>query len=242
LIADQKSFDRAAHLAYVPMPGGDAAIKSPWRMGVSLLFDALGDNFRDTGLPFLKTTGGSDIDMIVQMMRKNVNSPLTSSMGRLFDGVAAILGLYSHASFEGQAPMALENAACPDTALLGSDDVYPYALPEFSNSLNGSVAIPIHFIVSGIVSDMQHKKPLVEISTRFHWTLIHMFSALCGRVRHLSGLNRVVLSGGVFQNTILLNGMTRMLGDLNFNVYSHSRVPTNDGGISLGQAVVAGMH
>lgn len=233
MIATEASFERMAHLAYVPMPGGEAAIREPWRMGVSYLYDAMGDAFRDIDLPILNIFDKSDIDVVARMTERRINSPLTSSMGRLFDGVAAILGIRSHVCFEGQAAMALETAAYADMRLLDHDDVYPYQLPP-----DGKLPISTRPIISAVLRDMQNGVPTARISARFHWTLIHMFSALCKQIHAHTGLSRVVLSGGVFQNAILLNGLTRLLTDMDFKVYSHSRVPTNDGGISLGQAVI----
>ena len=234
LIADEASFERAAHLAYVPMPGGEAAVKAPWRMGVSFLFDSMGDDFWDADLPLFKMIAKADIEVVVRMMVKRINSPLTSGMGRFFDGVAAILGIHNHVCFEGQAAMALENMAYPDRVFFEQDDIYPYQLPP-----DGELSISSRPIISAIVQDMQNGITTAQISTRFHGTLIHLFSALCDRIRLRTGLNRVALSGGVFQNVILLEGMTRTLTETGFEVYSHSRVPTNDGGISLGQAIIA---
>ena len=242
LVASENTFERTAHMAYVPMPGGDAAAKAPWRMGVSYLYDAMGDGFREVDSPLFENTAEKDVDIVVRMIARNFNSPLTSSLGRLFDAVAAILGIRSHVYFEGQAAMALEMAACPDSILPEPSDVYSYALPQaFSGAFqpNAGAPIPSRPIIMGVVRDMAQGRDVSCISTRFHWTLIHLFSDVCDRIRGITGLNRVVLSGGVFQNAILLAGMDRMLTERHFDVYTHRRVPANDGGISLGQAVVA---
>ncbi len=111
LIAETGKFTRAANLSYIPMPGGSAAIKEPWRMGISYLYHTFGDKFRNLNLPILKTVDEKKIEFIIQMIDKKINSPYTSSMGRLFDGVAAIMGIRSRVSFEGQAAMELEMLA-----------------------------------------------------------------------------------------------------------------------------------
>lgn len=174
------------------------------------------------------------IRLIVDMIVKNINSPLTSSMGRLFDGVAAIMGLRDRVSFEGQAAMELEMAA-PDDHPLPRQAVYDYDI-----DMNALVwRIDWRPIIRGVVSDAQKQVPAADISNRFHWTLIHLFTDLCRRLRRETGLNRVVLSGGVFQNNILSNRLGGILARHHFEALTHRRVPPNDGGIALGQAVVA---
>ncbi|MEE9496515.1 MAG: carbamoyltransferase HypF, partial [Desulfobacterales bacterium] len=229
LIADTEKFYRAAHFAYVPMPGSTAAIKEPWRMAVSYLYDAFGDKFWDLDLPLLKEMDIIKVKIMVDMVNKKINSPLTSSLGRLFDGIAAITGIRYKVAFEGQAAMELEMLAADKVA-----DIYNY---EWITTEGHKILT--RPIIQGVVNDMVNGIHPSVISRKFHQTLIRLFADLCGIIRKENGLNRVVLSGGVFQNSILLTGLIKVLEKENFKVFSHTQVPANDGGISLGQALVA---
>ncbi len=229
LITDHAAFSRAAHLAYVPMPGSASAIKEPWRMAVGYLYDAFGDKLWDLDLPLLKRIDARHLQTMVHMAKKGLNAPLTSSLGRLFDGVAALVGIRDTVAFEGQAAMLLEMCTDRTTAR-----TYDYQWIE-----DDPIRILTAPIITGVVKDMTANVPIPVISGRFHATLVEMFTRLCCRIRKMRSLNTVVLSGGVFQNAILLAGMIESLEKNNFNVYTHKRVPANDGGIALGQAVVA---
>ncbi|MBI5580196.1 MAG: carbamoyltransferase HypF [Deltaproteobacteria bacterium] len=229
LVADVRGFERVAHLACVSMPGSAAAIKEPWRMGLSYLHDAFDNRMWDLDLPVLRENGDAKARLIVEMIEKQVNSPRTSSMGRLFDGVAAIAGLRGRVNYEGQAAMELEMAAADDT-----DSAYDFAWQD-----GEPLRILPAPIIRGVVSDLRDGVPVPVISARFHNSLVRMLSDLCVLLRGRRGLNRVVLSGGVFQNARLLGGLIPALEGSGFEVYSHRRVPTNDGGIALGQALIA---
>jgi hydrogenase maturation protein HypF len=229
LVAREHDFERAGHLAYVPMPGSAAAIKEPWRMAVSYLQATYGSNFRNLNLPALEGIENEKLTVIGEMISKGINAPLTSSMGRLFDGVAAICGIRNRVNFEGQAAMELEMAAAED-----SGSVY-----EYGWDTGGIYRVLTEPIIRGVVDDVAAGKPVGEISARFHRTLIQLFTDLCVRIGKERELNRIVLSGGVFQNSILLTGLIRALGEKKFSVFSHQQVPANDGGIALGQAVIA---
>ena len=229
LIAAEDKFERSGHLDYVPMPGGTAAIQAPWRMAVSYLQNAYGKDFHELGLPVLKEIEIDKLTIISEMITKGVNTPLTSSLGRLFDGVAAICGIRSRVNFEGQAAMELEMLAA-DTA--GSTYDYEWLSDDTYKILPAP-------IILGVVKDLQDGKCVADISAKFHWTLICLFVDLCTVIRKDRDLNRVVLSGGVFQNSILLTGLINALEKRNFSVFSHQQIPTNDGGIALGQAMVA---
>ncbi len=164
------------------------------------------------------------------MIVKRINSPPTSSLGRLFDGVAALCGLRGRVSYEGQAAMELEMAAADDT-----EGVYEFAWEG---------AAPIRIlpapIIRGVAQDLAAGRPVAVVSAKFHNTLVALFTQLCVRVGTERGLDRVVLSGGVFQNARLLRGLIPALEARGFAVHHHRLVPTNDGGIALGQALVAG--
>ncbi|MBC8247275.1 MAG: carbamoyltransferase HypF [Deltaproteobacteria bacterium] len=230
LIADSRRFKRMAHFDYVPMPGSAAAIKEPWRMAISYLWHTYGESFLDLNLPSLKQHERQNIDIVLQMIQKGINSPFTSSLGRLFDAVAALTGLCQKVRYEGQAAMELEMMATDDL-----EDSYGY---EWSTEAGIHLILP-QPIICGVVRDIENKISYAVISSRFHATLINLFSDLCGLIRKETGLKDVALSGGVFQNTILLTHLSATLQAKGFSVYTHRLVPSNDGGICLGQAVAA---
>jgi hydrogenase maturation protein HypF len=229
LIAYLDRFERAAYLAQSAMPGGAAAIKEPWRMAVSYLYGVFGKDLFNRRLPFLESLNESKCNIIVEMIEKDVNSPKTSSLGRLFDGVAAMMGIRNHVAFEGQAAMELEMLA--DASI---HDVY-----EYTWSSEDTVQMDPRPIISGVVVDIEKGVAPSVISGKFHATLLAMFTDLCGIIRKKTGLSQVALSGGCFQNALLLSGLARSLHDRGFHVLTHEKVPTNDGGIALGQAVIA---
>lgn len=230
MIADLKQFQRKASISYVPMPGGASAIKEPWRMAVSYLYDAFGDDFTELGLGLMKTIGKSKMGVLTKMMDQKINSPLTSSAGRLFDGVASIIGLRSQMSFEGQAAMELEMLAGPMTG-----ETYP-----FEWTLDGNEKkLPTAPIIRGVVGDIEQGVDRSVISAKFHQTIIRAFSDACHDIGRESGIDRVALSGGAFQNRLLLKGMIQELEKKGFRVFTHTLAPCNDGGLSLGQVAIA---
>ena len=229
LIADERGFDRIAHLHYLPMPGGSAAISQPWRMAVSFLHAVMGDDMMGMELPLFRDMEEKKILFIRDMIVNDINCPLTSSMGRLFDAVAAITGICYYSSYEGQAAIELEILADGSVS-----EAYPF---EWAVS-DGYQILP-HPVIQAVIQDMHSHTPPAVISARFHQTIIRMTTELCRKIRRDSGLNRVVLSGGVFQNSIVLTGLSHELKSDRFEVFTHSLVPANDGGISLGQAICA---
>jgi len=229
LVVTPDKFERAAHLAYVPMPGSAAAIKAPWRMAISYLDTTFGDALWDLNLPFVKQIDPQKIEVTRRMISRKFNTPQTSSLGRLFDGVAALAGIRHQVSFEGQAAMELEGMAESTT------DSYPF---EWQNT-GGSYVIRPEQIIHSIVEDLITGVPIEMVAGRFHATLIRMFTELTIRISRDRGINRVVLSGGVFQNARLLTGLTDALYARGLTVYTHNVLPANDGGICLGQAIVA---
>jgi hydrogenase maturation protein HypF len=229
LAAGAGSFERLAHLACVPMPGAAAAIREPWRMAVSYLRDAFGGGIRELDLPVLEEAGAEKVNLMLEMAERRLNSPLTSSLGRLFDAVAAVAGLRGRVSFEGQAAMELEMAAAD-----GVDSFYEHAWED-----GEPIRILPAPVVRGVVGDVLRAVPAAVVSAKFHNTLVRLLGELCELFRRRRGLDRVVLSGGVFQNARLLAALTAELSARRFEVYSHRLLPANDGGISLGQAVAA---
>jgi len=229
LLAEKARFERMAYLKPLPLPGGAAAIKAPWRMAVSYLIEAFGRGFRDLDIDFMARLDPDQTTILAAMIEKGINTPLTSSVGRLFDGIAALVGLRHTVSFEGQAAMELEMTAGPDAA--GEYDV--------AWQPSGPIAISTAPIVQGVVADLQRGAPAALISRKFHTTLVRLFTDLCIFLKRETALDQVVLSGGSFQNAILTEALTRSLTAAGFSVYSHRLVPPNDGGIALGQAVAA---
>jgi hydrogenase maturation protein HypF len=182
-------------------------------------------------LPFLKATGADKIRFIIDMISKKINSPETSSLGRLFDGISAIIGIRNKVSFEGQAAMELEMLSDENM-----EETYDYEWTSEDN-ISRILTSPI---IKGVVSDVQNGVHPSVIGGKFHGTVIRMFTELCEITRKDTDIEQVALSGGVFQNSILLSGMIKSLEENRFKVYTHKLVPANDGGISLGQAIVAG--
>ncbi len=230
LVGDLGSCQRTGHFAYLPLPGGDIASKQPWRMAISALLHCYGEEFPQ--LPFLATIPPAALKLVRQMIRQGINSPLTSSCGRLFDAVAALVGLRNEINYEGQAALELEMAVPRHTEF----QPYPYTIQCERERLIFNPATTL----MAIVSDLQAQIPVGCISGRFHAALAHMLCDICQRIRRQQGINRVVLSGGVFQNRLLTELAVSLLRQGEFEVFTHSLVPPNDGGIALGQAVVAG--
>ena len=226
LIADYADFRRAAHLAYVPLPGGDAAVRRPGRMALSYLLHAFG-SVDDNIVPGLSAEEAYAVKMQVE---RGLNSPLTSSMGRLFDAVSALLGICSEVTYEGQAAIELEARAVGP-----ADRTYSFDMIENQ--------IDVRPVIREIVDEIKKGTPAETISSTFHSTVAEMVAKVCSSLRDETGMNRVALSGGVFQNALLLTMALERLEASGFEVFRHSAVPTNDGGISLGQAVIAaGRH
>ncbi len=230
LVADEQGFKRAAHFATIPMPGAAAAIKEPWRMAVSLLHHAYGDSFSDLDIPFLKDLDPKQVRLLTRMMEKNLNSPPTSSLGRIFDGIAAFAGLRNIVYYEGQAAIELENIA-------DADETGSYSV-EWTNS--SPLVVPTGQIVRQVADDIRNNVSPPVISARFHNTIVTIVRELADAVSRDTGIREICLSGGVFQNALLLEKAIDILSDKKYLVYTHTEVPANDGGISLGQAVIAG--
>ena len=222
-VADLEGFTREVHLAPVAMPGGDAAARQPWRMAAAHLDAAY------AGFPpelAVERRQGQLWGQVLSVARAGFNSPLTSSAGRLFDAVSAILGLRDVLSYEGQAAIELEQVADPSER--GS-----YPVP-----IDGSV-VEVASLVRAVVDDLGRGAPVQVIAARFHNALADVIATVCVRLREEHELSIVALSGGVFQNSLLMSRTLDRLEDRGFEVLTHRQVPCNDGGISLGQAAVA---
>jgi len=223
-VSDLKDYKRVNHFEYLPMQGGDKVTDEPWRMAVSYLYKYFGKEFLKWNLPFTKNINPSSVDLICQAIDKKINCPLTSSSGRLFDAVAALINLCPVSKFHAEAPMRLESIIDKNIK-----KAYPFALEN---------TISFNETFEQIIFDLNHKVRPAEISTKFHNTLILMINKTVEKIRNDYALNKVVLSGGTFQNKYLLENLENLLQKNNFEVFSHKKVPTNDGGIALGQMVI----
>lgn len=230
LVADYVGFERAGHLGYVPMPGGDRATREPFRMALAHLLFAVGD--WDQGWPCVRAASPAEQRAIRWQIEREVNAPRTSSMGRFFDAVASLVGVRHRARFEAQAALELEALA---EGLAGAP--YPIEITD-----GRPLVIEPGPVIRGVVDDLANGISPARIAARFHATVAEAVVRVSERVRAWTGLDRVVLTGGVFQNAVLLAVAGRGLAAAGFEVFSHHRVPPNDGGIALGQAAVAHMR
>jgi hydrogenase maturation protein HypF len=231
LVASYATFERAAQFEYVPMPGGAAVIREPWRMAVSYLTHHFGHDFLKMKLPFVATLDLRKVDLLLQILERGVNSPLTSSCGRLFDVVASLVGIRHEVNYEAQAAIELEMAIddSPDS------DSYPFDLLLDRDPL----IISTRPMFEALVRDLEASIPTAIISARFHKGLVGIFVRLANHLRQRAGLSRVCLSGGTFNNLYLTNHLQRRLFENGFEVFTHREVPCGDGGLSLGQAIIA---
>jgi len=229
LVATLSGYARRAHLRTVPLAGGNRAIREPWRMAVSYVRDALGTDPISSGLPGWDGISEKKIELVTSMMQRGLNTVRTSSCGRLFDAVASITGLRHEVNYEGQAAIELEMAV-----LEGITESYPFEI-----GTNSPWEIDMRPAIERLVQEVQRKFSIGLMSARFHNTVVAVIVEVCRRLRETDGLNLVCLGGGSFQNVYLLERLIPALRDHGFAVYLNSQVPTNDGGIALGQAAVA---
>ncbi|MGA7614404.1 MAG: carbamoyltransferase HypF [Thermoanaerobaculia bacterium] len=230
LVADYASFDRVASFEETPMPGGEAAIRQPWRMALAHLDRSYGRDLFNLEIPFVRQLDRGKATTLLGMISQRFNSPVTTSCGRLFDAVAALIGVRESVNYEAQAAIELEAVA--------------------SEEFHGSYAADVHEgrerlvigtapLIEAIVGDLRRNVPAPVISSRFHRGIIEALARCCRIIGSRTGLRRVCLSGGSFQNRILLEGVIEELTGDRFEVFTHASVPTGDGGIALGQAMVA---
>jgi len=235
LVGDYCGYRRAAHLRYVPMPGGDQAIREPWRMALAHLIDA--------GVecdPFTRNIPPRAVDTVRSLIAKRFNTQPTSSAGRLFDAVAALAGTRSRVEYEGQAAMELEWLATD----VEPDGSYSFHLlePTAGRAPRPPVEVDTRPLIAGVADDVRRGRAPASIARRFHSTVVEMIVHVCGRIREQTGLDAVALSGGVFMNALLLSEIVPRLEQVGFRVYRHEQVPPNDGGLCLGQLVIAAAH
>jgi len=225
MICDLNDFERISHFDYIALPGGDSASEEPWRIAISYLNKVYGKSFLELNLPLLKEVKSEKIRLLLHMIDRNINCPLTSGAGRLFDCVASLLGLVQTATFQAEGPMKLESLVD--------------GISEENYQFDTGESICFDKTIKGIVDDMLNGIGKVTIATKFHNTIILTIFDTVNAIRLKSGINKVVLSGGVFQNKYLSERTVDLLIKNNFEVFTHSTVPANDGGIALGQLAVA---
>ena len=230
LVADLEGFERVGAFQEVAMPGGEAAIREPWRMAAVFLQTVYGEAMAELDLAFLRRLDRSAWRRLSRAAERGLNAPPTSSAGRLFDAVASLLGLRDRVEFEAQAAMELEARAEGE-----ADRVYPVTLQD----QDGRTVVRTPDVVRGVVEDLLAGVGAERIASRFHATLADVIVRTCRRLRDRYALDRVALSGGVFQNVRLLRLAVDGLGGAGFQVYTHHQVPPNDGGLALGQAAIA---
>ncbi len=232
LVADYRGFRRAAHLEYLPMPGGEAAIRNPYRLTIGYLYALTG---RLSSFPFETTVGEEELRIIQRQVDGGINCPQTSAGGRLFDAVSALLGVRERITYEAQAAVELEMAVKELRIANCELRSYPFGIEKGED---GTV-IRLRGLFEALLNDLRGGVAVGEMACRFHVTVAEMMAATCERIAQETGLRTVALSGGCFQNRLLLALVVPRLREVGLRVLLHRQVPCNDGGISLGQAVIA---
>jgi len=230
MLADYKGYERLAYLDYTGLPGGEKAITEVWRTAVAFLHGAFGGDFSGLKIPFLENIEKEKISALKEMIENNVNCPPASSMGRLFDAVSAIAGIRREITYDAQAAVELEMAA-------EKEKVTPYRFG--TRQENERIIIDSSPVIREVVSDISRGVSAGAVSHRFHAGVAGIVTEICKRIKEERNISVAVLSGGVFQNILLLDMVCGKLGREGFSVYAHSRLPANDGCISAGQAAVA---
>jgi hydrogenase maturation protein HypF len=239
LVGDYRSYRRAAHLEYLPLPGGDAATRNPWRIAYSYMYTLLGEA---PSFVVPEDASKAEVALLRQQIDKRLNCPLTSSMGRLFDAVSALLGVRAQASYEAQAAIELEMTATGQIA--DSPIPIPRSLAGKGYAFQIETAgaryiIKLRELFAALTGAMKTGVPLEEMAMSFHETVARMTVDVCERIAGDTGLRTAALSGGCFQNRLLLSLTVPALQEAGFQVLHHRQVPCNDGGLSLGQAAIA---
>jgi hydrogenase maturation protein HypF len=228
LLASYSDFERFAHLEYLPLPGGESASRTPWRTAVAYA-QALGLEIDD--LPFLQQVDRRELETLGQQLEGGKPS-LTSCMENLMEAVAGLIGIRNETTYESQATIEMEVLARP---FVSSVSGYPFVI---ETTQQGTV-IRLKELLAALVQDVRSGRSVEMIAARFHKTVVDLALDVCRRARRSANLNEVVLSGGVWQNQILMDLVRKELKHDGFTVYTHCQVPANDSGLALGQAVVA---
>jgi len=231
LVADLSTYERKGHIETFPLPGGDSAVREAWRPAFSLLRQVLPQEYEAIVSRIFPELDEETVSVLNSMLERGINSPLTSSLGRLFDAVSALTGVKKRNTFEGQAAMSLE------MAMEGRDErAYPTDVRRSGETL----IIGLRGLVEELVDDVLSGVPAAETSLKFHNFVVKSFLEAATAVSEDTGIDTVVLSGGCFQNVYLVESLASGLAGTGMRVLRHSTVPPNDGGLSLGQVVIAG--
>ena len=224
-LCDLVQYERYTYFDYVPMQGGNKSVEEPWRMAVSYLYKTYKKNFVNMKLPFRVDIHNDKVDLLISAIDNNINTVLTSSAGRLFDAVSALMNVCLISSYEAEAAMKLE--CLIDERVKGC---YPYEINK---------TIMVTEVIKNIVNDLTSGINNRTIATKFHNTIISIIVDVIKRMSNVSKINVAVLSGGLFQNRYILENLENILKKNKFKVFTHKRIPTNDGGIALGQLAIA---
>jgi hydrogenase maturation protein HypF len=233
LLADYAGYERFLHLSYIPLPGGDKAIREPWRVALAHLRQA--GIAWDQDLPpvkfasQMKSSAVNPLDLLQRQITRRINSPPTSSMGRLFDAVSSLLGVRHTANYEAQPAIELEAMADPH-----EPGFYPFIITD--QDLDPAP------LFQALIADLRAGTSIPVLARRFHNSLAHLVLQVCREIRAQNGINQVALSGGVWQNITLLEITTSLLQEDGFELFLHRQIPSNDGGLALGQAVIANQN
>ncbi len=228
MVADYEGFRRLSHLEYLPLAGGDAALRHPGRIAAAFLLGSFGPIF--SGLA-ATLAGEENARIIARMIERGINTFQTSSCGRLFDAVAALLGVCGRTTYEAQAAIELETLARSSAPV---KHVYPFSLRDGVMRTNR--------ILAAIIADLEHRTPVEKIARAFHETIAAAAASMAVHARAETGIRTVALSGGCFQNRLLLAATIERMEERGFTVLAHRRVPANDGGLALGQAAIAAVQ
>jgi hydrogenase maturation protein HypF len=231
LLADYSHFERVAFFDYISLPGGVQAIREPWRMAAAYLYNAYKDGWLELKIDFVKRLDKQKWSVLKKMIDSSINSPFSSSVGRLFDAVSSLVGIRDIIEYEGQAAIELEKAIGETQ----DNQTYPYNI----HNHDGSTVINPLPIIRGVVSDLSKGLRKSNISVRFHNTIVKIIVDVVRRVAKVKHINYIALSGGVFQNRYLCKRALEHLTGCGFVVLTHNRVSATDAGICLGQAAVA---
>ena len=243
MVTDYCNYKRMGRLEYLPLPGGAAAIKRPYRTAIGYILTLLGEDALDavitreakqSQLASIGSVSEVEMEIIRRQIERGINSPLTSSMGRLFDAISALLGIRSEIDYEGQAAVELEMAAYEEE-YVHIQKGYPYRIVE----VEGTRVVRLRDLFATVLEDLNQGASKGSMSVKFHDTIARMTNEMCRLIADETGITQVALSGGVFQNRLLLRKSIDLLESSGFQVFTHGHVPCNDGGISLGQAVIA---
>ena len=221
-LTDKRGAQRVAHFKYLKLPGGDKVTGEPWRMVISML--------GKEGASFLRKVNKKDIELVLSMCDKNINSPLSSSAGRLFDAAAALIGICEFASYEAEGPIKLEKLTQEN-----ENSSYRFKISKEKNKY----IIDIKPLFLEIIEDLKKKRSKSLIATKFHNTMVSIIVRVVSKLSKENKIKDIALSGGVFQNKYLKNKVTEKLSSLGFKVFSNVKFPVNDLNISLGQYYVS---